>query len=100
MIGLAKLGFEALAALLGVKPSALGRALGVIAAAAIAALLLLAAKRAYEGQLRAEGEAACRERIIQRNKEAADVAAQTRTRVRACYDGGGVWNALEGSCQR
>ncbi len=36
----------------------------------------------------------------QENRDAADRAMDARARVRACYDGGGVWNRQAGQCER
>lgn len=34
------------------------------------------------------------------DREDADAAVAARAGVRACYDGGGVWDRAEGRCQR
>ncbi|CAM5767201.1 hypothetical protein [Bosea minatitlanensis] len=36
----------------------------------------------------------------QENRDAADAMSEARARVRACYDGGGVWDRAKGQCQR
>lgn len=36
----------------------------------------------------------------QENRDAADAATEARARVRACYDGGGVWDRQAGQCRR
>lgn len=38
------------------------------------------------------------EAVAAQDKEAVDAADKARARVRACYDGGGMWT--QGSCQR
>lgn len=76
---------------------ALSLAQKAIAATVIVAIVGGAAFIIYS-KIYNRGWQAAIEAVAAQDKEAVDAADKARARVRACYDGGGVWS--QGSCQR